>query len=390
MELRLVLEKGKCMHFTRAWSLYLLIHVVCFQFCFSSTVYIVPFGGFDRDDTVASKFDSGLWQKLSKSINTLGYQCKFISLDHVSKIHSGDLESLIFLNFFHTRSESTNLSYREYVEKILKRHRRHKLVLMCFEPASVEPENHDTEVHKLFGKIITCYDNFKGEKYYKVFYPVLIDDLSNPRFSFQNRGLATLINGCKTSNHPEELYSERLNVINFFENIKTDDFKFYGMGWDKDKYKNYGGEPSDKIEILKNYKFCYCFENIKNVTGYISEKILDCLNAGCVPIYWGATNIDWYIPKNCYILREDFDSFQDIYNFIKNMPESKYQEYLNNIKAYLTSDAALLFSHENFIDTVLNVLFPNYDRRKVFNKNELSILEKVDTWITQLSKRSYL
>jgi alpha(1,3/1,4) fucosyltransferase len=376
------------MCFKRAMCLRLFFCIIYFQFCFPSTVYIVPFGGFDRTIEESSKFDSGLFGKLKKAINILGYQCKFISLDYVSNIHNGDLKYLILLNFHHTRLESKALSYREYLEKMLNKFKRKKLVLMCFEPESVEPENHDAEVHKLFGKVITCYDSFKGELYHKFYYPLTVLDLSSPRVPFQNRGLATLINCCKVSNHPNEIYSERLNVIKFFENMETDDFKFYGIGWDKRIYKNYGGNVSDKIETLRKYRFCYCFENTKNVTGYITEKIIDCFNAGCVPIYWGATNIDWYIPKNCYILREDFATLQDIYSFIKNMPENQYQEYLNNIKKYLSSDAALLFSYDNFIDSVLKALFPGYNRLKIFNENEMVNLKKVDSWISlYLSKR---
>jgi len=88
-----------------------------------------------------------------------------------------------------------------------------------------------------------------------------------------------------------------------------------------------------------------------------------------------------YIPKNCYILREDFDSWQDLYQFIKNISETQYKEYLDNIKKYLNSDAKLLFSHENFINSVLNALFRGYNRYKIFNEVELFNLKRVDNWI---------
>jgi len=364
------------MYFHKIISSLCVLWITSLHFCFSGTVYIVPFSGYEK----VSTFDSGHYAKLKKAINKLGYQCEFISFDSFSTLPTNDLTYIVILNFSHTLPEATTLPYRKYVGKMLSRFKKEKLVLMCSEPESVEPENHNPDVHKLFGKIITCYDSFKGPKYHKYYYYVGVFDSSNPAIPFQKRKLTTLINGCKTSNHPNELYSERLNIINFFENSQTNNFDFYGVGWNKKMYKNYQGEVPNKIETLKKYKFCYCFENIKNVTGYISEKILDCFSAGCVPIYWGATNIDWYIPKGCYILREDFETLQEVYTFIKNMPELKYQEYQNNIKKYLSSDAILLFSCENFIDTILRALFPGYDRTKVFNKQELNILMRVDTW----------
>lgn len=373
------------MCFGKTVRLWLFLCVICFGFCIAKTVYIIP-ASYQKDP---NESDAGLFAKLKKALNILGYECKFISFHSVPDLPKQDLEYLILIDFSHhvldfsRFPEIGKIGYTQHVKSLLQRFDKSKLVLMCFEPEAYDAENHDSEIHKIFGKIITCYDSFKGAQYYKFYYPVALCDLSTPRIAYKKRKLATLINGCKTSTHPNEIYSERLNVINFFEKMRTKDFDFYGVGWDKNKYKNYHGDVPDKIEVLKKYRFCYCFENTKNVTGYISEKILDCLNAGCVPIYWGATNIDWYIPKNCYILREDFGSWNEIYNFIKNMTEVKYNEYLDNIKNYLASDAKLVFSCENFLDSILNAICPGYDRSKVFGKNEIVHLEKKDKWIIQ-------
>jgi hypothetical protein len=196
---------------------------------------------------------------------------------------------------------------------------------------------------------------------------------------FQDKKLCTLIGSYKISGHPKELYSERIKVIEFFEKLNTADFDFYGgcrwWPWVK-VYKNYRGlvpasgytvqademkaqNAIDKIKCLRNYRFCFCYENTKDVDGYISEKIFDCLKAGCVPIYWGARNIEKYIPKGCYIKREEFATMEQLYNYIKNMPEQEYQQYIDNIKAYLKSDQVKLFSVENFVDTLMRVIIPS-------------------------------
>ena len=40
---------------------------------------------------------------------------------------------------------------------------------------------------------------------------------------------------------------------------------------------------------------------MRNVNGYVTEKIFDAFKAGCVPVYWGAENITKYVPAECFI-----------------------------------------------------------------------------------------
>ncbi len=53
---------------------------------------------------------------------------------------------------------------------------------------------------------------------------------------------------------------------------------------------NIGGAVADKHAWLQNYKFNLCFEN-SSFPGYLTEKLFDAYNAGCVPIYWGDTSL---------------------------------------------------------------------------------------------------
>jgi hypothetical protein len=93
--------------------------------------------------------------------------------------------------------------------------------------------------------------------------------------------------------------------------------------------------------------------------------------AGCVPVYWGASNISDYIPYSCFINGAAFATAEDLYHYLKNMNKRTYELYLAHIKEYLQNRRrVLLFSCENFVDTVLTRLVPNYDKRVVFNKQE--------------------
>lgn len=57
---------------------------------------------------------------------------------------------------------------------------------------------------------------------------------------------------------------------------------------------------TSKLEVLARYNFALCAEN-QAIDGYVTEKVVDCLLAGTIPIYWGAPDIDSRIPESCYI-----------------------------------------------------------------------------------------
>ena len=45
----------------------------------------------------------------------------------------------------------------------------------------------------------------------------------------------------------------------------------------------------NKIDFLREYKFNICPENT-NTDGYVTEKIFESIDGGCIPIYWGEYN----------------------------------------------------------------------------------------------------
>lgn len=233
-----------------------------------------------------------------------------------------------------------------------------RLVLITYEPPSVLPEMYYPDVLDYFGKVLTWNDALVDNvKFFKFNYAVLLPMIQDV-VPFSKKKLLTQISGNKTSSHPDELYSERLKAILFFENRGGDDFEFYGTGWEGTPYRNCRGRIDDKIGVLKNYRFSICYENIKNIKGYITEKIFDCFAAGVVPIYWGASNVKEYIPANCFIARENFATFSDLYLHIKHMGEAEYNKYLENIRAYLKSEQAQQFSNKAFAEKVFDVLCP--------------------------------
>ena len=246
--------------------------------------------------------------------------------------------------------------------------------LLIFESEVIRPDNWNIKNHKYFKKIFTWNDEFVDKKkYFKIKFSHKIPvDL---RFDLKNKSkLCTLIAGHKFKSHPLELYTERVKAIRWFEQNHPEKFDLYGIGWDrhyfqgnlsklnrfkfltgllKPNYPSYKGSIKSKREILQKYKFAICYENARDIPGYITEKIFDCFFAGCVPVYWGAPNVTDHIPVDTFIDRGNFKSYEELYNYLKNMPDNVYSDYLDAIMSFIKSDEIYSFSVECFAETIV-------------------------------------
>lgn len=239
-----------------------------------------------------------------------------------------------------------------------------KSYIILYESELIRPDNYDLEKHSHFNKIFTWHDEFVDNiKYFKINISHLFPKAINKKLI--RKKLCTLIAGNKSKKHPLELYSKRIEAIRWFEKNHIDDFDLYGVGWDKynfsgpkvvralnrvpclamaflwvsnKKYLSYKGMVDNKKEVMEKYRFSICYENARDIPGYITEKIFDSFFAGCVPIYWGASNISEYIPKSCFIDKRDFHSYEQLYIYIKNMGDCEYLEYLDAIEGYLNGE----------------------------------------------------
>ena len=253
-----------------------------------------------------------------------------------------------------------------------------KSYLILFESEPIKPENWDLKKHKYFNKIFTWDDRIiDNKKYFKINFSHLFPESINKDLS-KKKKLCTLIAGNKKVNHPLELYSKRVEAIQWFEKEHIDDFDFYGIGWDeftpsnkyiryffrksklsklfKPNFPSYKGKVDSKKDVLEKYKFAICYENARDIDGYITEKIFDCFFAGCIPIYWGANNITEHIPKECFIDKREFNTYEKLYEFMTKMTDEKYLKYLNAIENYLNSPKSDEFRAEYFANTIVKMV----------------------------------
>lgn len=143
------------------------------------------------------------------------------------------------------------------------------------------------------------------------------------------------------------IYHMRGEATDWFMQHVPDDYVLYGRRWSKyssaltderlAQFKRvYRGGVKDKIDALSHAEFTLAFENAIG-NGYISEKIFDAMKAGSIPIYFGAPDIDQYVPKDCYIDFRDFGSYEDLYAYLKNMSPEQKEAYRQAIRDFIVT-----------------------------------------------------
>ena len=231
----------------------------------------------------------------------------------------------------------------------LKKYSSDKCILYVWEAVVIDPTGYESWLKNYFGKIFTHKDDLVDNKqYFKFHWPSFCTIGEEYKIPFNQKKFCSIFAANKCSSHPLEIYSERIKTIKFFENLSTNELDFYGKGWNASEYTSYKGDAVDKLKTCGNYKFNICYENGQKIPGYMTEKIFDCFACCCVPIYWGASNITEFVPADCFIDRRDFDSHDALYSFLKNIDETAYNQYLENIKKFVASPQAYKFSGDYF------------------------------------------
>jgi hypothetical protein len=99
----------------------------------------------------------------------------------------------------------------------------------------------------------------------------------------------------------------------------------------------------NKIQGLKDYKFSIVIENCKE-DFYFSEKLIDCLQTGTIPIYWGFPSVNKFFDSKGIL---SFDNITELFFIIEkiNNNEIKYENFIDSIyknfelsKNYLSPD----------------------------------------------------
>ena len=201
--------------------------------------------------------------------------------------------------------------------------------LVRMEPSVVLPENFSRRRRKQFAKVITVGGTSSSGSIcvnWPLLWPKLEDIQAITVDKRQDR--IVLVNGNKISFVSGELYSLRRQAIRDFGNLDL-----YGTNWSSSfwvrlmtavrslahavlssklprifnfslwfqSYSNYKGQVQDKIGTMSKYRYALVIENSAE---YMSEKLMEALFAGCIPIYVGPDPTDFGIPRDLVICAE--------------------------------------------------------------------------------------
>lgn len=239
---------------------------------------------------------------------------------------------------------------------------------MMMEPPAVAPHLYKAlpELSKYFSEIYLhntdgdgySLKNIDVTKLRKLYWPQPYKDVLKVNWNKTDRlHKIVVINGnhLPRSFH-NELYSKRIEAMVSLADFNIVDL--YGRGWEKwwsyrsmwaPYFKNYKklmsiyrGECDSKYEILSQYKFSLCFENMV-MKGYLTEKIFDCIYAGTIPLYLGASNIESLVPSEVYIDCRQFKSWYELKMKLESMAENDISKMREAGRAFLGSAQGLKY-----------------------------------------------
>ncbi len=234
-----------------------------------------------------------------------------------------------------------------------------------YEPPSAMAKIHSDKGLKLLSKLFTVMtynDNVvNGESILKGVVGDFHEVEREYKRDFSKRKLICMITNDRTDkviNHWHSgLYIKRREAAEYFSSHASDSFDLYGSFW-PDSYGSKGPVARDKkFDVLSKYKFILSYDSITNQNGYISEKIFDAFNAKVIPIYWGADNVTDYIPKECFIDKRDFATYDELLAYISGMTVKEYDHRIQKIEEYLKSNIyKATFSSDAVADQIIKFL----------------------------------
>lgn len=221
--------------------------------------------------------------------------------------------------------------------------------LFLWEPEVVEPDNYLVSVHKKFAKVFTWDKRLilSGGVYRSIVWPQASNIHMPKGLPFIDRKLLVNFSGNKKSDHPLELYSSRLEVIRYMERNYPEKFDHFGPGWTKD-FLSWRGVAPSKHDLYPLYRYGLCYENMQCVNGYITEKVFDCIRAGAVPVYWGASDICEVLPEQCFIDRRNFKSISELIDFLLSQTEFDWLAQRQAGHAFINGEVFRQFLPEAF------------------------------------------
>lgn len=86
-----------------------------------------------------------------------------------------------------------------------------------------------------------------------------------------------------------------------------------------------------KMEALADYQYSVVIE-AERTEGFFSEKLIDCISVGTIPIYWGDPSISKIFNMDGILAFDDLDDFEQLGNFIYDIFPNQHKGINDNIR----------------------------------------------------------
>ena len=193
------------------------------------------------------------------------------------------------------------------------------------------------------------------------------------RVSNLRDGLRTIRHGFRRAFSPTfsrtrqwQLHDERLELLCHLAGGGMIDV--WGKGWDNlsnlprswqarlDECRHtFCGPCDDKRPVLSKYVFALAFENTR-VPGYVTEKVVDAMIAGCVPVYRGAPDIADHVPAGAILDLSRYGKTAEAVDRIRLMSDADVLATVSAGREFLMSRAGDRHSFEGFAERVISLV----------------------------------
>lgn len=175
------------------------------------------------------------------------------------------------------------------------------------------------------------------------------------------RALSPTFGACKVA----QLHDERLSVIERLSRRECLDI--WGPGWESldnlpDQWisRIQGSAPrihgpcESKTTILRRFRFALAYENA-SCDGYVTEKIIDAMHAGCIPVYRGAPDILKFVPQESFVDGRGLADADDPIQWLRDRVGSDGEAMRDAARRFLASPRGQRHSFEGFASWILGL-----------------------------------
>ena len=268
---------------------------------------------------------------------------------------------------------------------------------IILETENIKPNNSNENLLQTYHRVFSWNRHLpiKHDAFTQIFFPNELNTNWSVNKRRQNCICMVAANKSIVLSTPgiKDLYLERIELIKKLseEKYKPLGFHLYGTGWQVTFLKclknslrtirnsgelgrhqwmiyfgqknfDYRGPVNSKRQLLLKYDFSICYENLGGYENYVTEKIIDCFNAGVIPIYKGASNITDLIPENCFIDANRFRNNDELLDFLKQITFDQIIEYRTCIKSFLTSKSAEKFTNTYFAKAISSAILCDIEK----------------------------